>query len=65
MQWTTGQTLIGDSGIPPGSPPSSRTMVLCNELKQVSKNFAAVLDRATIIWFAPPPSRSTPMQRSG
>lgn len=55
IQWTTGQTMIGDSGIPARFATKSRTLVLANELKQVSKNFGAVLDRCTIVWFAPSP----------
>jgi hypothetical protein len=30
-------------------------MILCNELNHVSKNFSAVLDRSTLLWFSPSP----------
>lgn len=55
IQWTTAQTMLQDVGVPARFATKSRTMILANELKQVSKNFGAVLDRCTIVWFAPGP----------
>lgn len=56
IQWTTGKTLSDTANVPTEIRTHSRTMILANELKLVSKNFGAVLDRSTIIWFNPSPA---------
>lgn len=54
IQWTSGKTMGKKSNLPSSFSTQSRTLVLANELKSLSKNFEAVLDRATIVWFCPP-----------
>lgn len=57
IQWTNKNTLRNteqaDDKLPAEFKTRSRSLLLVNELKQVSKNFQAVLDRSTVIWFAP------------
>jgi transposase len=53
IQWTSAKTLKEDSYLPADFETTSKTLMLVNELKQVSRNFQAVLDRAMIIWFCP------------
>lgn len=52
VQWTTANTVLGDD-VPASFSTTSRTMILANELSQVSKNFSAVLERCTIVYFSP------------
>lgn len=53
VQWNTAKTLSDNSNLPPQVETTSRTLIIANELKLVSKNFGAVLDRSTILYFAP------------
>jgi len=53
VQWKTSKTMEEDSSLPPEISTTSQTMILANEIKTLNKNFSAVLNRATIIHFAP------------
>lgn len=53
VQWSTKNTMSDDSSVPSQVETKSHTMIFANELKQVTKNFSAVLDRSTVLYFAP------------
>jgi hypothetical protein len=56
IQRTTANSLKNEmegEGVPSSFETKSRACLLVNEISQVSKNFGACLDRATIIYFAP------------
>lgn len=55
IQWSSARTMSEKSDLPPAFETRSRCLLLVNELKLVSKNFAAVLDRALPVSFNPTP----------
>jgi hypothetical protein len=64
VQWTNAKTMAENAKIGSQIETTSRVMLLANEISVVSRNFAAVMDRCTFVYFLPTPDEIVKYVRS-